>query len=166
MDKRIATGIVIVTLIILGGAVVYGNNTPTKATVEKTQGAEIQVLEKDFDFKEIKYNDGNVSHAYKIKNTGSKDLTIANMLTSCMCTQVYLKTKTAESPKFGMKGHAAESRWTGILKPGEEGEIVVIFDPTAHGPSGVGPISRFVSMETNDPENPYVEFSFNGNVVK
>ncbi|OGH17666.1 MAG: hypothetical protein A3C22_02190 [Candidatus Levybacteria bacterium RIFCSPHIGHO2_02_FULL_37_10] len=166
MDKKFIIGIVLFTLLIIGGAIFYGNNSSSKAAVEKTSGAKIQTFEEDFDFKEIKYDGGNAKHPFKIKNVGTKDLTIANMVTSCMCTEVYLKTKTGESPKFGMKGHATESKWTGSLRLGEEAEVVVDFDPTAHGPQGVGPISRIVSFETNDPDKPYVEFSFSGNVIK
>lgn len=166
MDRKFIIGIAIFTVLILGGGIIYSNSSSSKATIEKTQGSKIQTFEQSFDFKDIKYDGGNVKHPFKIKNAGTKDLTIANMSTSCMCTEVMLKTKNQESPKFGMKGHSAESSWTGILKPGEEGEIVVIFDPTAHGPLGVGPISRIVSFETNDPDKPYVEFSFSGNVVK
>ncbi|MCL5019395.1 MAG: DUF1573 domain-containing protein [Patescibacteria group bacterium] len=166
MDKKIIIGIALFTLLVIGGAIVYGNSSPTKATVAKTAGAKIQTYEQSYDFKDIKYDSGHAKHGFKIKNTGTKDLTIANMATSCMCTEVYLKTKTGQGPEFGMKGHAAESNWTGALKPGEEAEVVADFDPTAHGPQGVGPISRIVSFDTNDPDKPYVEFSFSGNVVK
>lgn len=166
MDKKFIIGIVLFTLLIIGGAIVYGNSSPTKATVEKTTGSKIQTFEESFDFKDVKYDGGNAKHAFKIKNIGTKDLTIANMATSCMCTKVYLQTKKEKSPEFGMKGHASESNWTGIIKPGEEAQVFADFDPTAHGPQGVGPISRLVSFETNDPDKPYVEFSFSGNVIK
>lgn len=137
-----------------------------KASVEKTTGAKVQTFESSFDFKDVKYSGGNVKHEFKIKNPGTSDLTIANMATSCMCTTVYLKVGDKKGPAFGMNGHSSESGWTGVLKPGEEGQVVTVFDPTAHGPAGVGPISRIVSFETNDPDRPYVEFSFSGNVVK
>lgn len=166
MDKKFIIGIAIFTVLILGGGIIYSNSSPTKVTLGKTDEAKIQTLEQSFDFKDVKYDGGNVKHSFKIKNAGTKDLTIANMATSCMCTKVYLKTKTGQSPEFGMKGHTAESSWTGSIKPGEEAEVVADFDPTAHGPQGIGPISRIVSFETNDPDKPYIEFSFSGNVVK
>ena len=53
-----------------------------------------------------------------------------------------------------------------MLKPKEGAEVVTVFDPAAHGPQGIGPISRLVSFETNDPQNPYIEFSFSAVVVK
>lgn len=165
MDKKIIIGGVLFTLIIIGGGIIYSNGSKS-ATLGKTQGAKIQTFESNFDFKNIAYSGGNVEHAYKVKNAGEKDLTIANMATSCMCTKVFLKTSKEEGPQFGMKGMSGTSSWIGILKPGEEGQVVAVFDPTAHGPAGVGPVSRMVSLETNDPDHPYVEFSFTGTVVK
>lgn len=167
-EKRILIGIAIITLVILGGAMIFLNNTPssTKATLQKTVGAKIETLETNFDFKDIPYSGGNAIHEYKIKNTGDKDLEIANMNTSCACSKTYFKSVKGESLKFSMKGMSAPSNWKGILTPGEEGSVFFSFDPTYHGPSAVGPISRIVSFETNDPDHPYVELSFSGNVVK
>ena len=36
------------------------------------------------------------------------------------------------------------------LPAGQEAQIEVVFDPAAHGPAGVGPISRNVFVETTD----------------
>lgn len=168
MDKKIIIGFLLSTILIIGGAVLFSSNQSSKAAVEKISGAKIELKETNFDFKNIPYSGGNAIHKYPIKNIGNKDLTIANLKTSCMCTKVYMKTKTGESPQFGMQGHASggASNWTGVLKPGEEGQMVAVFDPTAHGPQGVGPIDRLVSFETSDPDKPYVELSFKGIVVK
>lgn len=166
MDKKFLLIIAFITAAVLFGGVFLFSNSKGPASVEKTSGAQIQILHKDFDFKDIKYNGGNATHAFPIKNNGSKELVLANLSTSCMCTHVYLKKGDEKSPSFGMKGHSAASDWKGILKPKEEAEVIVVFDPTAHGPQGIGPVERFVSAETNDPDNPYVEFAFNGVVVK
>lgn len=165
-DKKALIGIILVTLLILGGAIWFLSRSSSSTTIAKVQGAKIEIQETTFDFKDIPYGGGNVSHKFKIKNVGDKELQIANMATSCMCTTVSLKTSSGESPKFGMKGHAPSSSWVGKLAPGEEAEVVAEFDPTAHGPSGVGPMERFISFETSDPDHPYVELSFKGNVVK
>lgn len=166
MDKKIIIGIILSTLLLLGGAVWLLGNSSSKAVVTKTLGGKIETQEVNFDFKDIPYSGGNATHSFKIKNGGDKDLQIANMASSCMCTTVSLKTLGGVSPKFGMKGHSPASSWTGKLAPGEEAEVVAEFDPTAHGPSGVGPMERMVSFETSDPSKPYVEFSFKGVVVK
>lgn len=167
-DKKIIIGIAIITLAILAGAMIFLNSAPssTKATLQKTVGAKLETPETNFDFKDISYSGGNAVHEFKIKNIGDKDLEIANLNTSCACSQAYFKSQKEESPKFGMKGMSPPSSWKGILAPGEEGAIITSFDPAYHGPSGVGLISRMVSLETNDPNHPYVELSFSGNVVK
>ncbi|MBI2190325.1 MAG: DUF1573 domain-containing protein, partial [Candidatus Levybacteria bacterium] len=115
----------------------------------------------------ISYSGGNVKHSFPVKNVGKSEMKIFNMKTSCMCTTAYLKTNKETGPSFGMPGHASpNSSWVGTLRPGEEGSIVVVFDPTAHGPEGIGPLSRLISFETNDPNSSYVEFSIQGVVVK
>lgn len=168
MDKKFLIFIVIITMVIVGGAIalVGPSSTNTKATVSKTTGAKISI---DHNFKtvgNIGYSNGILYHSFPIKNTGTKDLEIANMVSSCMCTKVFLKAEGKNGPEFGMKGMSAPSSWKGILKPGEKGEIIAAFDPTYHGPQGIGPVSRTASFETNDPNNPYVELSFEGTVTK
>ena len=168
MDKKFLIFLAILTIGIVGGAIflVGSSSTNTKAVVSKTQGAKISI---DHNFKtvgDIGYSKGILYHTFPIKNTGNKDLEIANMASSCMCTKVFLKVEGKNGPEFGMKGMSAPSSWKGILKPGEKGEIVAAFDPTYHGPQGIGKVSRTASFETNDPANPYVELSFEGEVVK
>lgn len=168
MDKKIVIGIIVATIVILGGAITLLSNSPSnsKAALEKTSGAKIEVLESSFDFKDIPYSGGKAIHEFKIKSSGDQPLEIANLATSCMCTEVYLKTPQEEGPKSGMKGMSTPTTWIGTLQGGEEGLVVAVFDPSYHGPSGVGPVSRMVSFETNDPNKPYIELSFTGNVVK
>lgn len=165
-EKKIIIGIVLITVAILVGAVVLLGKSSSKANLEKTIGAKIETTETSFDFKEIPYSSGDAVHEFKVKNIGDKDLKIANIYTSCACSKGYFKSAKGESFKFSMKGMSPPSDWTGILNPGEEGQVVADFDPTYHGPQGVGPISRIVSFETNDPDHPYIEFSFKGVVVK
>lgn len=166
MDRKVVIGILIFTVLIIVGAILFSQNSPSKSSLQKTAGASVQTFETSFDFKDIPYGGGKAERSFKIKNIGDKELTIANLSTSCMCTVVYLKKGNEKGPEFGMKGMANASSWTGVLKPNEEGQVIAVFDPAFHGPSGVGPISRLVSFETNDPDHPYVEFSFSGVVVK
>ena len=166
MDKKIIALISVFTIFVIGIAIIVAGLGSPKAELQKTKGANLQTSETNFNFNNIRYSGGNVSHKYEIRNAGDKDLRIANLATSCMCTTAYFKEGNKESPVFGMKGMSAPSNWTGVLKPGETGEIVTVFDPSYHGLSGIGPIQRTISFETNDPDRPYVELSFNGVVVK
>ena len=147
MDKKFIIGIVLFTLLIIGGAIFYGNNSSSKAAVEKTSGAKIQTFEEDFDFKEIKYDGGNAKHPFKIKNVGTKDLTIANMVTSCMCTEATLMHGDKKMGPFGMPGHSGIPKVNDAVNPGEEVGIEAVFDPAAHGPAGVGLADRVVFVE-------------------
>ena len=169
MDKKFIIFIIILTLGIIGLAIFvsgFSSTTTTKATVSKTAGAKISVDHSSKKVGNIPYGGGNLIHVFPIKNAGTKDLEIANIATSCMCTKAYLKQGDNKSEGFGMKGMSSPSNWKGIIKPGETAEIIADFDPTYHGTQGTGPVSRMVSFETNDPDNPYVEVSFEGEVIK
>ena len=85
------------------------------------------------------------------------------MKTSCMCTQAKIVINGVSSPAFGMHG---SSEWKGTIKPKEIAEVRAVFDPLFHGPDAVGPVTRFVSFDTNDVKNPTVELKLTGNVVK
>lgn len=153
---------------IIGVSVLISNSslTETKATLSKTTGAKILIDHSSKSVGNIPYDGGDLIHTFPIKNTGDKDLEIANMATSCMCTKAYLKEGNNKSEEFGMKGMTTPSSWKGVLKPGQTAEIIADFDPKYHGPSGTGPITRTVSFETNDPDHPYVEVGFDGVVTK
>ena len=166
MDKKIIALIFVFTFAVIGIAIIVFSSGSSKAELQKTKGAKLQTFQTDFNFNNIQYSGGTISHTYEVKNIGDKDLQIANLATSCMCTTAYLKDASGNGPIFGMKGMTAPSNWTGVLKPGELGEIVAVFDPSYHGPSGIGPIQRIISFETNDPDNPYVEVKFEGVVVR
>lgn len=166
MNTKIIIGIVTFTILLVIGAVFVLSDAPAKPNLEKTNGAKIEISEKSFDFKDIAYSGGIVTHSFQIKNIGDKDLQLANLATSCMCTKSYIKTPESTGPKMGMQGMSKPSGWVGILRSGEEGSVIAEFDPAFHGPQGVGSILRNVSFETNDPDNPYVELSFSGVVKK
>src|SRR3989338_7453810 len=64
---------------------------------------------------------------------------------------------------FGMSG---VSDWVGELAPGKEAKLTAIFDPAFHGPQGTGPVTRFVSVETNDKGNAKITFTLTGTVIR
>jgi len=166
MNKKFIISIIIFIVAVVGFAIVFAGNGSSKAVIEKTHGAKIQIDHSSKNLGNIIYDKGVVPHSFPIKNIGTKDLEIANLSTSCACTKVLFKSSNDNSERFGMKGMSQPSDWKGILKPGESAEIVAEFDAQYHGPQGVGPISRTVSIETNDTDHPYVEFNFEGEVVK
>lgn len=116
-----------------------------------------------YDFGRISMAAGNVSHRYSIMNTGTNPLTITQILTSCMCTEATLITRSARKGPYGMPGHGYSRSVSERLAPGESAQVDVVFDPAAHGPAGVGNIDRTVTILT-DAGSP-LELRFNAMVT-
>ena len=157
----------ITVALISAGILILGATLVTKTSAPELQDSEntnLEVLgEKTHSWNDIDINGGNVEHTFNIKNSGEGMLEITNFQTSCMCTEVQIDIKGEESPVFGMH---SQSSWKGEIEPGESASIRVVFDPLFHGPQGVGPITRLVSFNTNDPNNKSVELQLTGNVIK
>ena len=106
----------------------------------------------EFDFGSISMAKGKVSKKFAIKNTSAGPTLIEKIYTSCMCTSASLIVADPSTDlgqvktfgPFGMPGHGLAPKTNQELKPGEEAQVEVIFDPAAHGPAGVGPIERVV----------------------
>lgn len=149
------------TLITLvGGFILAVNSGPAKLS---ETGAQVYTDHTSFEWGEIDINGGNATHDFVIENRGTGELELANILTSCACTNAQVTINGKTSPYFGM--HSTSS-WVGKLEPGQAATISVIFDPLFHGPEAVGPIERLISVETNDPQNAGMEFKLTGDVVK
>ncbi len=162
-DKKIIIGLIVLTVLILGGGIFVLSKSFTSAEVTSSQNAKAAVDQKTFDWGNISYSGGNVTKTFTIKNTGSDVLKLTGIKTSCTCTKAQISVDGKISPYFSM--HSTTS-WVGEVPPGKEAELKVIFDPAFHGPTGLGPVERLVSMETNDSQNPKIEFSLKGVVVK
>jgi hypothetical protein len=98
----------------------------------------------DYDFGTIPSGPGDVSQVFHIQNTGTKVLEIGNVVTSCGCTTANLSSS--------------------IIPPGTRADLTVVFDPDYH--ETLGPVTRVVWLETNDPDQPVVEVGFAANVRK
>lgn len=163
-DKKIIIGFVVFTLLILvGGVYILSLTTASPVSVNLSQNAKIEVDQKTHDWGTIFYSGGNVSKTFTIKNIGTDVLKLTNIKTSCACTYAQLTIEGKTSPQFGM--HTTSS-WVGEVEPGKEAQLIVVFDPDFHGPTGVGPMERLISMQTSDINNPNLEFSLKGVVVK
>ncbi len=90
--------------------------------------AKISFKENEHDFGEIVAGE-TITHAFKFTNTGSADLIISNVLTSCGCT-------VSEFPKEN-------------IKPGESGVIKLTFD--SRGREGYQ--NKIATIETNTIPN-------------
>lgn len=155
--------IAVITVLILGVAIFFGVKMGSTAEITTDSQVELLVDENKYDWGVIDYDGGIVSKNFTIKNTSSSILKLYNVKTSCMCTTAQLKTSAVTSKKFGMHETSTEVI---EVKPQEMAELIVEFDPSFHGPSGVGSVTRIITMDTNDTKNSTLSFNLIGNVVK
>jgi len=167
MNKNIILGILGLIVIVAGGAwtlvfVLSGDGSEATAFSLGSLSAE----ETFFDFGEITMANGKVNHSFEVKNNGTEPLRINKVYTSCMCTTASIIDSLGKKRGiFGMPGHAP-SKADIKVGVGETVKIEAIFDPNAHGPSGVGLMERSVYIETNSSESPQLELSFRAVVMK
>lgn len=104
-------------------------------------GAKIFVQQSQFDFGKIKAG-AKVNHDFVIHNKGGDTLKINNVRASCGCTAV----KPEKS----------------ILLPGESTKINVMFDSNGR----TGQQKKFVYVDSNDKENPYLRLYFTADILE
>jgi len=100
----------------------------------------VAVQQSSHDFGDIKQGDV-VTHSFLISNNGGDILVIKDVKASCGCT--------AAKPDKNE------------LKPGESTNILVSFNSKGRK----GPQTKVVTVTTNDPEQPSVTLTFQGNVI-
>lgn len=163
-DKKLIIGLIVLTVLILGGGIfALSSTSATPAQITASQNAKVSVDQRTFDWGNIPYSGGNATKTFTLKNSGTDVLKLSGVKTSCTCTKAQISIDGKTSPYFSM--HSSSS-WVGEVAPGKEARLLVIFDPAFHGPSGVGSIERLISLNTNDVQNPTLEFSLKGVVVK
>ena len=161
-DKNVIILIAVFTLVVLaGGIFLLGNSSSQIAQSANAKAYTIDPT--SFDWGNIPMNNGNVTKTFTVKNDGTDTLKIFNVKTSCHCTVARVSIDGKESQNFGMSG---VSSWTGEVAAGKDAKIIVEFDPAYHGPQGVGPVTRFVSIDTNDKGNSKITFTLTGTVIK
>lgn len=120
----------------------------------------------EYDMGTISMVNGKVRHSYQLKNEGPDALQISKVFTSCMCTTAQVKTMDGKIyGPFGMSGHGGDISAEVSISQGQGFELIVEFDPLAHGPDAVGPIQRVVYIKTNASKEP-LGLSFTANVVR
>jgi len=160
MSKSFIIGIVIFSLIVIGGSylLVSGGkqNSSTSAPVfyevKDKEKPKIQV--KDFikDMGTIKVSDQKAED-FMIKNVGNKPLQLSQISSSCGCTvgQIIIDGNTSE--EFGMH---SQSDYIAEINPGKEAIVRVTYRPYVM--PVYGPVDREVYVTTNDPENSKLVF--------
>jgi len=157
--------------ILIVGGIILGVATSSKGENDNSSGvAKLSVDSTYYDFGDVSMAKGLVNHTFKITNEGEGELKISNISTSCMCTTAVLDVAGEKSPSFGMPGHggANPTFWSATIKPNQTADLIVTFDPNAHGPQATGPITRVITIYSNDNSQSNVRrnFTFAANVVK
>lgn len=159
---------VLVAALVGAGIVWWGTKAgSSKTDVSLLSASAFSVEESTYDFGTISMKDGVVSRDFLLQNTGPDPIFISKAYTSCMCTTALLFNKDGRRlGTFGMPGHGGASSFARVTVPaGETVTVRAVFDPAAHGPSGVGLSERGVYLETNSKEQPKVEISFRAQVA-
>src|SRR5574337_614948 len=132
--------IIQILLISLGcfKTLVADTKKPENVYGEKNLGKpKIVFEEQTYDFGKI-YLGEIVTHGFTFKNQGSDELIINNVKSSCGCT-------------------AALVSKSNILK-GEEGSVQIKFNPGRY----IGKVTKSVTVNSNDPENPTCKLTITG----
>lgn len=102
-----------------------------------------------FDFGSISMAAGKVTHRFWFRNESSNSVLIRKIYTSCMCTTATFVKGMKIINSYGMPGHGPLPAVNESLKPGEAAYVDAVFDPAAHGPAGLGPTQRVVTIESD-----------------
>lgn len=163
MDKKFIILVILMIGIVFAFAL-YILAPSSTSRIKTTEAAKAYTVEPtSFDWGDISYEGEKATKSFTIRNDGTDLLKLFNVRTSCHCTLARVSINGVESQGFGMSG---VSSWSGEVSPGKEAKLIVVFDQKFHGPQGVGPINRFVSVETNDKNTSKLTFTLTGNVVK
>ena len=161
---KLLIGVAIV-VIGLGGALFYAqpkdqdhSNMPAEAS-GATLDLALDPLK--YDFGTISMKNGLVTKSFKVKNTQDRQIDLSTAYTSCMCTTAKIVIDGQEYGPFSMQGHGAMKMLNQKLRPGQEAELLVTFDPNAHGPSGIGVIERTVSLQSEKGDIASVDIKAN-----
>jgi len=118
------------------------------------------------DVGDVFMNVAEVPMRFEVTNTGERVAVITYIETSCDCTKATIVFEGREGPRFAMSHSTPPGTydWRAVLAPGETVELLVYYDPQAHGvftpeeaPAIHGPITRFVRLYSDDPSDPFVD---------
>ena len=164
-DSKILIGIALVTLLLVGGGALLLGGKSEGSTQVASEVLGIETNPNYYDLGEVPINGGIVTKEYSFKNITGSFLKLKKVATSCMCTTASVQIGGEITKFFGMEGHGDANPPVNIeIGGGEDGKVVVKFDPAAHGPQGVGPFNRVVYLTFSDPAG-VKELTFSGTVV-
>jgi hypothetical protein len=131
--------------------------------VKPTPGATLAIDREEVELGTLAVDDVGSAN-FRLKNVGTEPVEISQVRTSCMCTFAEIALPDENSPQFNMAMHndAAANAWKGVLAPGREAVVTVIYKPSLMPVEGSA--ARNVKFATNDPQNPVVELGVHATV--
>ncbi|MCR4314294.1 MAG: DUF1573 domain-containing protein [Candidatus Uhrbacteria bacterium] len=163
-SKPYLWGSLVILILIVGFKVLSSSATEVAPVIN----GELTISESSWDLGDIRMADGMNTKSVSITNKTSSPITLTKMETSCMCTTAQVvHADGSKSGLKGMPGHGGGSaNLSETIQAGETATLFVNFDPNAHGPEAIGPITRNVMMTTNSQAQPEIQLTFSGNVIK
>lgn len=125
---------------------------------------EIVVRPEEYDLGNVPYGGGIVQREFTLENRGEEGLKINSIETSCGCTEAQLIYDGNTSKKFGMNTNTLT--WSETVPPEEKASLRIFYDPTTHGPDGVGPFLRKIWIKSSDPDDNKTEVRIKGSVTR
>lgn len=167
MNNKVTIVSLIVFVIIVAGLVVYGiaiedKDVETSASSSGSGDAVLSISPSLQNLGSVSQKEGKVSTSFTIKNTGTSDLVIDDMLSSCSCTSARLVVNGKEGPSFGM--HNNPKNWSATILPGESTELNVYYDPDVHKDFR-GSATREITLFSNDSKKSETKVSIKLNQV-
>ena len=152
MESKTIIGVLLIILVI-AGLLWWGRPAQESVSANPNSSPSVnalEALETLYDFGKISMAQGKVEKTFEISNADSQDIILERITTSCMCTAAYIVEGNSKIGPFGMPGMGFAPKANMLIKAGETRSIDVVYDPNAHGPAGIGPVDRFVSLtDTN-----------------
>lgn len=165
--KVMVGGIVFIFTLIIGFAFWQGGdeNVANNNVQPLAQVAGIQISPETYELGSVDLNGGLVTKEYEVKNETDQEVVLQKVVTSCMCTQAKVAIGDKESRFFGMEHPTDKNPSINYeIPPGKSAKVTVNFDPAAHGPQGVGPFDRVVTLTFSEPAG-VEKLTFSGTVV-
>lgn len=161
MNPKAILGYLIGLALLTGGLVWLGaRGTVATTSVDDPDRPVATAASDTFDFGAMTNKDIRQT-TFTVTNDGRSDLVLSQVSTSCDCTYAYVTVGGEKSPKFTMHGR---SSWSAAVAPGESATVEVVYEPAIMPVTG--PVTRQVSVATNDPARPNLDFTVTANVTE
>lgn len=146
--------IIIISLVVGVGIIFWAYQSAKSPEAGISAGSGRLVAEAEtYDFGQVSMAKGLVDYEFVLSNNSGAAVKVGAVETSCMCTIAYLRVNDGkEVGPFEMPGHGPSRPANLIVEPGQKLIVRTVFDPSAHGPAGVGAVERAVIMDVGQPE--------------